>query len=87
MEKLDLHYKLTKLKWKIRELKNKLSFRMFLFRIRVKNFIKRDIMKEMLEDIESLYPRIIVPNENNLFKIPEGFKSEDLTKFYGRFVK
>ena len=51
MKKLNLHYKLTKLKWQIRTLKERLSFRSLLFKYRVKRLFVR-------KDVESAYPRI-----------------------------
>ena len=88
MEKLDLHYKLTKLKWQIRTLKERLSFRSLLFRCRLKRIFVR-------KDVESEYPHIYYHNvdsyncgNHNCMEKPNfGFKPEELTMIYGRLIK
>ena len=91
MEKLDLHYKLTKLKWQIRTLKERLSFRSLLFRCRLKRIFIR-------KDVESEYPHIYYHDldsykigNHNCMKKPDlnlvGFKPEELTMIYGRLIK
>lgn len=90
MEKLDLHYKLTKLKWQIKTLLKRLSFRSFLFRCRIKRFLKR-------KDVESAYPHIYYHNLDS-YKFGDHdcmksdfnlgrFKPEELTMIYGRIIK
>lgn len=92
MKKLDLHYKLTKLKWQLRTLKNKISFRSILFMYRViRIFIRKDT--------DSEYPHLYYNNidpykiDNNkctenskLFNLG-GFKPDELSMIYGRLIK
>ena len=91
MEKLDLHYKLTKLKWQIKTLLKRLYFRSFLFRCRIKRILKR-------KDVESTYPHTYYHNLDSYkigihdyMKKPDlnlgGFKPEELTMIYGRLIK
>ena len=92
MKKLDLYYKLTKLKWQIRTLKNKISFRSFLFMYRVKRIFIR-------KDTESEYPHLYYNNidsykicnhncsENSKLSSFGGFKPDELLMIYGRLTK
>lgn len=92
MKKLDLHYKLTKLKWQLRTLKNKISFRSFLFMYRVKRIFIR-------KDVESKYPHLYYNNidsykidnhnytENSKLSNFGGFKPDELLMIYGRLIK
>ncbi len=92
MEKLDLHYKLTKLKWQIRTLINKLSFRSLLFMCRVKRIFIR-------KDVESTYPHLYYHNidsykigNHNCTENPDlsrlfEFKPDELLLIYGRLIK
>ena len=92
MKKLDLHYKLTKLKWQIRTLKNKISFRSFLFMYRVRRIFIR-------KDTESEYPHLYYNNidsykignhkcaENSELFNFGGFKPDELLMIYGRLTK
>lgn len=92
MKKLDLHYKLTKLKWQIRTLKNKISFRSLLFMYKVKRIFMR-------KDTESEYPHLYYHNIDS-YKIDNhncteksesfnlgGFKPDELLMIYGRLIK
>lgn len=92
MKKLDLRYKLTKLKWQIGTLIKRLSFRSLLFRCSVKRIFIR-------KDVESEYPHLYYNNidsykidnhkctENSKLFNLGGFKPDELSMIYGRLIK
>lgn len=92
MKKLDLRYKLTKLKWQIETLINRLSFRSLLFICRLKRIFIR-------KDAKSSYPHLYYHNidsykigKQNCTEIPDlsrlvGFKPDNLFSIYGRLIK
>lgn len=83
MKKLDLQYKLTKLKWQIGILIKRLSFKSLLFRSRIKNlFVRKD--KEYVRSHKSVNHNYTENSELSSF---DGFRLDKLSMIYGRLIK
>ena len=92
MKKLNLHYKLTKLKWQMETLVKRLSFKSLLFKSRVKRlFVRKDVESEYphlcYHDIKSYKSSNHNYTENPELSSLDGFRLDEVSMIYGRLIK